>query len=336
MPRLPAAYGPAGGRNGSIDRGVGGRGVGDPFRRADRGGGGSDHEHRRRPARRPLPAGVGGATTCRSRSRLTCVYICVVPRSAWPSSSCTARRSAPPSRRWVAKVWRSACGWVGTGALVSMIRRTSRGVSGLPRRFGNRNPPAGEGPASDATWQPPPQRRGGRAAERHDPCLAALAHHRGPPPLQIEVVGAEAAQLPHPQAAAVQQLDHGEVAPGQGDVAAGGRRVRRCRGVGPALEQRLEVVLTDHLRQPAGPPLHGQPDRRVGLDPAGAGGPAEVAAHRARLAGDAAPGVAPRGQRGDPAPQCQPLDLGRTVEAEPLRPADEPLEVGPVGGDGRG
>ncbi len=40
----------------------------------------------------------------------TCVYCCVVERRAWPSNSWMARRSAPASRRWVAKEWRRECG----------------------------------------------------------------------------------------------------------------------------------------------------------------------------------------------------------------------------------
>jgi hypothetical protein len=40
--------------------------------------------------------------TLRRRSLLTCVYTCVVARLAWPKSSWTTRRSAPPSSRWVA------------------------------------------------------------------------------------------------------------------------------------------------------------------------------------------------------------------------------------------
>src|ERR1041385_1833351 len=30
--------------------------------------------------------------------------------SAWPSSVCTTRRSAPLCRRWLANAWRSTCG----------------------------------------------------------------------------------------------------------------------------------------------------------------------------------------------------------------------------------
>ena len=59
---------------------------------------GSGHERQ--------PRGWYVLCTVRRYSRSTCVYSCVVARSAWPSISCTARRSAPPSSKCVAKVWR--------------------------------------------------------------------------------------------------------------------------------------------------------------------------------------------------------------------------------------
>ena len=50
----------------------------------------------------PQALGWVSPYTERSRSLLTCVYTCVVARLECPSSSWTTRRSAPPSRRWVA------------------------------------------------------------------------------------------------------------------------------------------------------------------------------------------------------------------------------------------
>ena len=38
---------------------------------------------------------------------------------AWPSISCTCRRSAPPASRCVAKLWRSVCGLTDAGAPAS-------------------------------------------------------------------------------------------------------------------------------------------------------------------------------------------------------------------------
>ena len=52
----------------------------------------------------------------------------------------------------------------------------------------------------------------GHVAERHLALLGALAPHDRRAPAEIEVVDVEAAQLADPQAAAVQQLEHGVVA----------------------------------------------------------------------------------------------------------------------------
>src|SRR5882724_2987730 len=48
--------------------------------------------------------------------------------SAWPSSVCTIRRSAPLCRRWLANAWRSTCGlnWAG--------RRPAAAASALSSR----------------------------------------------------------------------------------------------------------------------------------------------------------------------------------------------------------
>ena len=60
------------------------------------------------PDQRPQARGWVPLYTLTSRSLLTWVYTWVVWRLEWPRSSWTTRRSAPPSSRWVAKLWRSA------------------------------------------------------------------------------------------------------------------------------------------------------------------------------------------------------------------------------------
>src|SRR5699024_5145650 len=62
------------------------------------------------PAGRAQARGWAWVNAARRRSPLTWVYRWVVEREECPSTSCTARRSAPPSNRWVAAEWRSACG----------------------------------------------------------------------------------------------------------------------------------------------------------------------------------------------------------------------------------
>src|SRR5262245_30665061 len=56
------------------------------------------------------PRGWNWRWMARRRSRSTWVYCCVVRMLAWPRSSCTVRRSAPPASRWVAKLCRNVCG----------------------------------------------------------------------------------------------------------------------------------------------------------------------------------------------------------------------------------
>lgn len=63
---------------------------------------------------RPQPTGQARgwawSWTFFRRSMETWVYSWVVAMLAWPSSSCTTRRSAPPSSRWVAAECRNPCG----------------------------------------------------------------------------------------------------------------------------------------------------------------------------------------------------------------------------------
>ena len=50
----------------------------------------------------PRARGCESVKTSRRAAAVTAVYICVVATEACPSSSCTSRTLAPPSRRWVA------------------------------------------------------------------------------------------------------------------------------------------------------------------------------------------------------------------------------------------
>ena len=75
--------------------------------------------------------------------------------------------------------------------------------------------------------EPRAQRVDGRLAERDGPLLAALAPHDRPAPVEVEVAGPEGAQLADPEAAAVEQLEHGVVA---GPDARGRRRDRGAAG----------------------------------------------------------------------------------------------------------
>ena len=81
--------------------------------------------------------------------------------------------------------------------------------------------------------------------------------------------GVEPAQLSHPEATAVEQLEHRVVAEADGLVVAvdrGGRLV----------EEHLELVTAQHARQPGLALGRVQARRRIGLDAAGAREPREV------------------------------------------------------------
>ena len=58
----------------------------------------------------------------------------------------------------------------------------------------------------------------GRGAERHPPDLGSLAEHGDGPLAEVDVAGVEPAALGDPHAGAVEHLEHGEVAEGDGAV----------------------------------------------------------------------------------------------------------------------
>ena len=58
-----------------------------------------------------LGARVRGVVALGQVLEIEMVQICVVVMLAWPSISCTARRSPDDCSRWLANEWRSACGW---------------------------------------------------------------------------------------------------------------------------------------------------------------------------------------------------------------------------------
>src|SRR5438093_4087615 len=81
------------------------------------------------PAPRAVSTGRGmtkpssNAGNCCKRRMLTCRYFAVVLKWLCPKSACTESRSTPASSKWVAKLWRSVCGWM---RLLSPARRAVR------------------------------------------------------------------------------------------------------------------------------------------------------------------------------------------------------------------
>src|SRR5882672_4573383 len=121
--------------------------------------------------------------------------------SAWPSIAFTARRSAPRSSRWVAKLWRSVCGWTLRRPAAAAWRQSSfqkpcrvmrrpRGVTNRSRlsRAPVRCPAAGPPPraaARPARTRAARWRRAARAwrgRERPRPWPRRAARAAGPPP----------------------------------------------------------------------------------------------------------------------------------------------------------
>ena len=104
-------------------------------------------------------------------------------RCAWPSSSWMARRSAPPSSRWVAKECRSACGCTAPCAAACRAhtrrrRRTSDVESRRPdlerNSAGSLAAPRQRGPGALEVARDGAQRR---LADGHEARLGALALH---------------------------------------------------------------------------------------------------------------------------------------------------------------
>src|SRR3989338_9115598 len=105
--------------------------------------------------------------------------------SAWPSIAWTERRTAPPSRRGLAKERRS--------------------TGGVRRR---RTPAAGAAPLGEPARGP----RGGLAARRDEAMLASLARAHDVAGLELDVVQAEADALGGTHPGRVEQLEDGAVA----------------------------------------------------------------------------------------------------------------------------
>jgi hypothetical protein len=204
----------------------------------------------------------------------------------------------------------------------------SRGVRRRPRRL--RNSASWSTSLHDGGAPPPrPGRHGfdARFGHRHPTLPAALAPDRDRAAAQVDVGRVELTDLGHPQAAPVEQLEDGVVAPADRL----GIEVDRRRRV---VEQARELVGPQHPGQPRLAFRRRQAARRVGRDGANARQPGEVAPHGRRRSGDGAAGVPPRGEVGEVAPEDEPVDGLGPGQTSALGPRDEAGEVASVGGDG--
>ena len=136
---------------------------------------------------------------------------------AWPSISCTVRRSQPPSIRWVANEWRSV-----SGDLLGDPRGSRMFAHQLEDRLAGdalatvvqKEDVATLHPAEGrpAALEVNPRGLGGTLAHRHDALLGALAHAAHHALAQVDVGDAQRHELGDPQSRAVEQLEHRPVA----------------------------------------------------------------------------------------------------------------------------
>ena len=152
-------------------------------------------------------------------------------------------------------------------------------------------------------------------------CLDALAGHRDHPPGQVQVADVEAAQLGHPQPAAVEQLEHGVVPTvhfGRSGVRGEPWPARAARPISPWPRTRG--------RRESGEGADSRVEGSLGDQPP-PGTPLEVGAQGGRRAGDGGLRVAAGGQEGQVAAQHDPVDLGRDRRPRPAGPLGEALDI---------
>ena len=190
---------------------------------------------------------------------------------------------------------------------------------------------ASVGPADKNSGRPRPepavQSVGRRLPQGDLALLSALSPHRERPGAQRDIGQIEAAQLAHPQPAAVEHLEHRIVPQAAGEGLLGrrwGRRVQQYRQLGRG----------QHARQAAVPP--GDRSERAGSSEhrARVMEPAEVTPQGRSLPGPAAGRVAASGEMGQVATQRDPVHLAGMVQAGPLHPGGETSEIRPVRSDG--
>ncbi len=230
----------------------------------------------------------------------------------------------------MAKLWRRAWGWVGTGERRSRMRRTSRGPSRFPRRLKNRagsRPCPLSGGASEGgpgAVQPRPDGRSPPFVDQHLALLGALARHRDHQAGEVHVGDVQSAQLGHPQPTPVEQLQHGVVPPVH-------RRRRRGILPGHRLQQLVQLSVAEDPGQPRVGRRGRQPEGRVRGQKAPLGAPLEVRAERGGRPGDRGLGVAAGGQIRQVPSERDPIDVGRPLGTATACPFGESLDVRGVG-----
>ena len=201
----------------------------------------------RRPAR-----GWAAWYTAHRRSVDTRVYTCVVEIEACPSSSCTARMSAPRFSMWVAHECRSTCGLSRSPSPTRSPclrtiphapwrdRRPPRALRNTASASPRRAHRSGASARPAAGVEPRLECLAGEAAQRDDAVLAALPERAEERAVEVDVGEGQADQLRDAQPRSVQHLEDRSIAAGDGIVA------------GHGADQGVDLGLVERLRQALG------------------------------------------------------------------------------------
>ena len=186
-------------------------------------------------ARLRFARGCAASYTLASAWKSRCVYTCVLAIDAWPSISCTARRSPDDCSTCDANEWRSMCGctcrdrpWRIAHSREPLLDRARRQPAsaaadehrGLARRRVRR--------ARNASQRV--DRVARRGADRHDALLAALAEHAHFAARKIAAGDVELRELGQPQARRIGELEQRAIAQRERIVAVDRHELRRFLG----------------------------------------------------------------------------------------------------------
>ena len=160
----------------------------------------------------------------------------------------------------------------------------------------------------------------GRVADRDGALLVPLAEHPNDPPISIEIVEIESAQLRDPDPGRIQQLEHGHIA--DADRPSGLAGPGDCLG-----EHGRGIGLLEGRRQGADGPRRLQTGRRILRDQLLLLGPEEEHPDRGGSPLQRGPGTPVRLLVGQPAAQGPQVDRIEPFDLQPTEMAEESLEV---------
>ena len=246
---------------------------------------------------------------------------------AWPSISCTCRRSAPPASRCVAKLCRKVCGLTSGGA---PARRAYRFRSSQIRSRASRRPRYESNTQSAVSrlfaanfrafvFEVRADRLHRPSAQRRDSFLVSLAAAHAKALVEVHVAHLEPRDFRRPAAGRVEQLQQGPVAPPIGVRSAGARK------------QPVDLLDAEHLRHPLPQFLAAQQLGQVVAEHALQLQVAKEDFQRHDVPGDAGRRELPPGKPGHVVGQVADRKI---ADVAALEPGEEVLEVAAVGRHG--